>query len=142
MKLNKVFAWIIVGIVLFASAPFMLVLIWPRINEVRTGGTPEYPEIQPQRFDAVDYDQVYQGALETTKSLGWEIREANRAQGVIEAIATISLIRIKDDVTINLTREGGAVVVNVRSRSRIGKTDFGVNARRIRRFQADLAKRF
>jgi uncharacterized protein (DUF1499 family) len=44
-------------------------------------------------------------------------------------------------VTVTIRSEGGVTVVNVHSRSRIGKGDLGTNARRIRSFQAELAKR-
>ncbi|HKQ73707.1 MAG TPA: DUF1499 domain-containing protein, partial [Blastocatellia bacterium] len=65
----------------------------------------------------------------------------NSQQGIIEAIATIRFFKFKDDVTLMITREGDATVVNVRSKSRVGKGDLGTNARRIRAFQAELAKR-
>jgi uncharacterized protein (DUF1499 family) len=44
-------------------------------------------------------------------------------------------------VTVTVKPDGDRVTVNVRSRSRVGKGDLGVNARRIRRFQAELARR-
>jgi uncharacterized protein (DUF1499 family) len=56
-------------------------------------------------------------------------------------VATTRLFKFKDDVTITITGEGAVSVVNVRSKSRIGKGDLGANARRIRAFQAELAKR-
>jgi len=62
-------------------------------------------------------------------------------QGEIHAVATTSVFRFNDDVTITISHEGEGAVVNVRSHSRVGKGDFGTNARRIRRFQAELAKR-
>jgi uncharacterized protein (DUF1499 family) len=44
-------------------------------------------------------------------------------------------------VTVTITREGDFTIVNVRSKSHLGKGDMGINARRIRAFQAELAKR-
>ncbi|HKE05216.1 MAG TPA: DUF1499 domain-containing protein [Blastocatellia bacterium] len=140
MKANKIIAGAIIALVLLASSPFMLRLIWPNINDVRTGATPEYPDIQPQRFNQ-PFDKVFETALAAAQAMGWEIRETNREQGVIEAIATTRLFKFKDDVTVTVTREGDATVVNVRSKSRVGKSDLGTNARRIRAFQAELAKR-
>ena len=150
MKANKIYAGAIVGIILLASSPFALGLIWPRINDVRTGETPQYPDIQPQRFNR-PMKEVFDAALAVAKDSGWEIRlteaasgelaQGTPAQGTIEATATTRLFKFKDDVTITVTNEGGASVVNVRSKSRIGKGDLGTNARRIRAFQAELAKR-
>jgi len=140
MKANKVIAGAIIALVLLASSPFMLRLIWPSINDVKTGGTPEYPDVQPQRFNQ-PFDKVFETALSSAQAMGWEIRETNNQRGIIEAIATTRLLKYKDDVTLMVTREGDATVVNVRSKSRVGKRDLGRNARRIRAFQAELAKR-
>ncbi|MGE0130148.1 MAG: DUF1499 domain-containing protein [Blastocatellales bacterium] len=144
MKANKVIAGSIVALVLLASSPFILRLIWPRINDVKTGATREYPDIQPQRFNQ-PFDKVFDAATSAAQSMGWEIRETNREQGLIEAVATTRLLKFKDDVTVTISREGPrdgeATVVNVRSKSRVGKGDLGTNARRIRAFQAELAKR-
>ncbi|HKX32834.1 MAG TPA: DUF1499 domain-containing protein [Blastocatellia bacterium] len=140
MRPNKIIAGIIVGLVLLASAPFALRLVWPIINDVSTGATPEYPDLQPQRFNHPP-ERVFEAALETSKALGWEILETDRARGVIEAVATTRLMRFKDDVTVTMISEGNGTVVNVRSHSRAGKGDLGANARRIRTFQAELAKR-
>jgi uncharacterized protein (DUF1499 family) len=140
MKANKVIAGSIIALVLLASSPFMLGLIWPTINDVKTGATPEYPDVQPQRFNQ-PLDKVFEAALAVAQAMGWEIRETNREQGIIEAVATTRLFKFKDDVTVMITREGDATIVNVRSKSRVGKSDLGTNARRIRAFQAELAKR-
>lgn len=144
MKLNKVFPWIIIGIVVFASSPFLLGLIWPRINDVKTGETPQYADLQPQRFNQ-PVDKVYDAALATVRAMGMDIREEKRDSTgngpVIEAVATTRLFKFKDDMTVTFKRDGEVTVVNVRSKSRVGKGDLGTNARRIRAFQAELAKR-
>lgn len=140
MKLNKIFPAIIIGIILLAGSPFLLGLIWPRINDVQTGKTPQYADVQPQRFNQ-PVEKVFTAALDVSRAQGWDIRETKPEQGIIEAIATTRLLKFKDDVTITITSEGAATVVNVRSKSRIGKGDMGTNARRIRAFQAELAKK-
>lgn len=120
-------------------------LIWPTINDVRTGGTLEYPDLVAQRF-ARPADEVFAAALATAKDMEFEIVQASAAQpatggGVIWAVATTRVFRFKDDVTITITREANATVVNVRSKSRIGKGDLGANARRIHDFQHRLGAR-
>lgn len=140
MKFNKIVVFIIVALVLLASSPFVLGLIWPRINDVSTGTTPQYPDLQPQKFNQ-PLEKVFTSALETSKAMGWDIIEADQNLGTIEAVATTRLLRFKDDVTVTMTREGDVTVVNLRSHSRVGKGDLGTNARRIRTFQAELAKR-
>jgi uncharacterized protein (DUF1499 family) len=140
MKLNKIFPGIIVGIILLAGSPFLLGLIWPRINDVKTGETPQYADLQPQRFNQPP-GKVYDAALASLQAMNIRIREEQRVQGIIEAVATTRVLRFEDDITVSVTRDGEVTVVNVRSKSRIGKADFGANARRIRAFQAELARR-
>jgi uncharacterized protein (DUF1499 family) len=98
--------------------------LWPTINDVQTGATPQYADLQPQRFPQ-PYDQVFDAALATAQALGWEVTAQERTQGEIRAVATTTLLRFKDDVTITLHPEGEGVLVHVRSRSRVGKGDWG-----------------
>jgi len=114
--------------------------MWPLINDVKTGQTPEYPKLQPQRFGA-DVPAVYTAALEAAKAIGLEIISSDEAKGEIRGVATTRVLRFKDDVTITISREGDATVVNIRSASRVGKGDFGANARRIEKLQAEIASR-
>jgi uncharacterized protein (DUF1499 family) len=114
-----------------------LAFVWPTINDVRTGATPEYPDIQPQRFSK-PADQIFAAALSTAREMDLEIISQSPEKGEIQAVATTRILRFKDDVTISVTREG---LVNVRSKSRIGKGDLGTNARRIRDFQSALGRR-
>ena len=115
-------------------------LIWPTINDVRTGATPEYPELQSQRF-AQPAEVVFAAALASAREMGLEITAQSPEKGEIRAVATTAVFRFKDDVTIAVRREAGGAAVDVRSHSRIGKGDLGANARRIREFQARLAGR-
>ncbi len=114
--------------------------VWPTINDVQTGATPEYADLQPQRF-AEPQDRVFTAALATAEALGWEVTSQDPGGGEIRAVATTRVFRFKDDVSVTVGREGESTVVNVWSRSRIGKGDLGANARRIRLFQTGLVER-
>jgi uncharacterized protein (DUF1499 family) len=67
--------------------------------------------------------------------LGWEIDAIDKEKGLIEARSTTSLLRFVDDIIIRVERtpEGGSKM-DVRSASRIGVSDLGANAERIRLF--------
>ena len=110
------------------------------INDVTTGVTPEYPDLQPQRF-AVPGPQVFDAASAVAHAQGWEVTQEDKATGVIQAVATTPLMRFKDDVTITVSPDGDRTKVVVRSHSRVGKGDLGTNAKRIRLFQAELARK-
>lgn len=52
--------------------------------------------------------------------------------GHITFLATSKIFQFKDDVTIRLREQGQYTRVDVRSRSRTGRSDLGANAKRIR----------
>lgn len=114
--------------------------MWPVINDVATGETPAYPNLQPQSF-AASAEAVYAAALASAKAIGLEIASADESRGEIRGVATTRIMRFKDDVTITVTREGERTIVSIRSASRLGHSDFGVNAKRIERLQAEIASR-
>lgn len=101
-----------------------------------------YADLRPLRL-AVAPAQVLTRAEQLAGDRGWTIAATDRAAGTVEATATTLFFRFKDDVVIRVRpdpeRAGGSVV-DMRSISRVGLSDLGVNARRIRRFLADLEK--
>jgi uncharacterized protein (DUF1499 family) len=140
MKLKKTLTWTGIVLAVLIVLRVGVAAVWPTINDVRTGATPEYADIQPQRFRQ-PVERVFAAALLTAQGTGWEVTAVDRNKGEIRAVATTAVFRFKDDITITIAGESEGALVNVRSRSRIGLGDFGTNARRILRFQADLAKR-
>ncbi len=144
MKLKRTLKWIGILLIALVVLRFGTAAIWPIINDVRTGVTPEYPDLQAQHFKAPP-DKVFDAALALARASGWEVVIPNAAPPAtgktreIRAVATTRLWHFKDDVTISIDPEGKGSIVNVHSQSRIGKGDFGANARRIRQFQTDLA---
>ena len=61
------------------------------------------------------------------------------AAGIVEATETSFFFRFKDDVVVRArpAPDGGSQV-DMRSISRVGVSDVGVNAKRVRAFLADL----
>jgi uncharacterized protein (DUF1499 family) len=66
--------------------------------------------------------------------MGWKIIDRNQAEGRIEATDTTRWFGFKDDIVIRITPAGQGSRVDVRSVSRVGKSDVGTNARRIRKY--------
>ena len=96
-----------------------------------------YPDLAPLVLKA-PRDKVFAAAQAALASMGLELVEADAAQGRIEATATSFLFGFKDDVVVRIAGDAGMTKVDVRSKSRVGRNDFGVNAKRIRAFQAKL----
>jgi uncharacterized protein (DUF1499 family) len=129
--------WIAVVLGLLAAVYVVLIRTWPLINIVETGRTPEYPDIQP-RYYAVPAVTVFAAALRAAKAMPrWTVSPREEV-GEIRAEARTRMMRFVDDVSIRVTMDGARTRVDVRSASRIGRGDFGQNARRIRAFFSAL----
>lgn len=97
-----------------------------------------YPDLAPILL-AVPPDRAFDAAMQAVAKLGLEVTLSDRARGVIEARATSKLFRFVDDVAIRIRPKDGGSVVDIRSKSRVGKGDLGANANRIRAIAAELA---
>lgn len=90
-----------------------------------------YPDLKPLVM-ATTPTAAFDKALDAVKSLGWDVVAAVPAEGRIEATDTTTWFGFKDDVVIRIRPSGEGAVVDVRSKSRVGKSDLGANAKRIR----------
>ncbi len=90
-----------------------------------------YPWIEPLVMNRPPAE-AFGLALEAARGMGWEIVAADSAAGRIEATATTAWFGFKDDVVVRITPEGNGSRMDVRSVSRVGKSDVGANAARIR----------
>jgi len=99
-----------------------------------------YPDIRPLELSQ-STDQTFDRALQTARELGWEIVSAVPADGRIEATATTFWFGFNDDVVIRITPAGAGSRLDIRSKSRVGRSDIGANAARIRDFVRDFQRR-
>lgn len=98
-----------------------------------------YPDLGPLLLNR-PYDQVFAQAAALVKKRGWDIAAVSAANGRIEATDTTRIMGFKDDVVIRVQAMENKTRIDMRSASRAGKGDLGVNAARIRLFFADLEK--
>lgn len=99
-----------------------------------------YADIGPARL-AVGPEQAFSRALDAARALGWEIVAASPEAGRIEATDRTFWFGFIDDVVVRIRPLNGGSRVDVRSVSRVGRSDVGANARRIRRFLEKLDAR-
>ncbi len=92
-----------------------------------------YPDLGPKQLQATPGD-AYVRALAAARAMGWEIVAADAASGRIEATDTTPWFGFKDDVVIRVAAEGAGSRIDVRSLSRVGGSDVGANAKRIRAY--------
>ncbi len=96
-----------------------------------------YPGLVPVFIDQ-NANQVFDKVHALVTARGWKIVAASAQQGRIEATAITPIMGFKDDIVIRIRGETGGTMVNMRSVSRVGKSDLGANAKRIEAFMTDL----
>ncbi len=123
---------------LFVLGLVLALRVWPFLNAVETGGTPAYPDLQPKTYQ-VPVDRVFEVARKVADRMPrWGRVTYRFGPHEIKAVARSAIFGFEDDVTIRMTPEGQGATVWVRSASRVGKWDFGQNARTIQTFLAAL----
>jgi uncharacterized protein (DUF1499 family) len=103
-----------------------------------------YPDLAPISL-ALPVGEALERSRHAAESLGWEIAEVRPPQseggeGVLEARQVSGLFHFVDDVVVRVRPAAGGSVVDVRSKSRDGQGDLGVNAKRIRAFREALTR--
>ena len=96
-----------------------------------------YPDIAPCEL-RMPRGEAFSKAKEAAEALGWEIVAQNPDEGRIEATVATAWFGFKDDIVVRVRATEGGSRVDVRSKSRVGRSDVGANATRIRRYLAIL----
>ena len=107
-----------------------------------------YPDLQPILV-AAPPAATLDRALRAARELGWEVVEVHEigtessgatapVEPGFEAVDVTRVFRFTDDVVVRLRDEGARTRVDVRSTSRVGQSDLGANAARIRALRSAL----
>lgn len=114
-----------------AGAKNTLVYGGPELAAAQAAG---YPDIMPLDTD-LSPDDAFARALDVAKEMKWDVMAYDTARRRFEAVARTSVFYFADDVVLVVSAAGQGSRVDMRSVSRIGRSDQGVNAARIREFQ-------
>jgi len=96
-----------------------------------------YPGIAPVDV-GLPPEKLFERALAIAEDMGWQIVAAEPFEGRIEATDISLWFGFKDDVVIRIRPEGSGSRVDIRSVSRVGVSDVGANAARIKAYLAAL----
>jgi hypothetical protein len=105
------------------------------VPEVQKEG---YPDIQSSELWGLSFYEGFDLALAAAKQQGWTIVAADKEEGRIEAWDKTTFMGFVDDVVIRIRPEGIGSIVDIRSVSRVGGSDVGKNAQRIRTYVKTL----
>jgi uncharacterized protein (DUF1499 family) len=110
-------------------------------EEVAEAQREAYPDIETL-FLSSTYEDVFNSVVTLIELRGWELVNADSDSGIVEATEKLAWFGFKDDVVIRIDAIDSETRVDMRSKSRIGQSDLGVNAKRIRSFLNDLNSQF
>jgi hypothetical protein len=108
-----------------------------------------YPDIAPLDTEASP-QSAYDAALAVITKRRWQVINARKwmppepqsrqpaRDGIIEAIARTPIMGFRDDIAVRVRQSGQGARVDIRSASRYGLHDFGVNATRVRALINDI----
>ena len=93
-----------------------------------------YPDIKSFETPLLPTEAFAQ-SLATAEKLRWRVIGQDREQGLIEAVDQTLIFGFTDDIIIRIIPTGNGSRIDLRSASRAGISDLGVNAERIRAFR-------
>ena len=96
-----------------------------------------YPDIAPLTLTLAP-DKAFALALAISSQMGWTIVATDPTAGRIEASQRSFWMGFTDDIVVRIVSAGTGSRVDMRSASRHGRSDLGVNAARIRAYFAKL----
>ncbi len=96
-----------------------------------------YPDLTPF-LTGQPADKVFEAVKAVVAGMGMEVVEANPQELRVEATDTSLFYGFKDDMVVRIVASSSGSKVDVRSKSRVGRSDIGQNAKRIRKFLANL----
>jgi uncharacterized protein (DUF1499 family) len=96
-----------------------------------------YPDILPL-IVGLQPDAAFARALDSAQRMGWTIVASDKATGRIEASQRSRWMGFTDDIVVRVTPVTSGSRIDLRSSSRYGRSDFGVNAARIRDYLTAL----
>ena len=83
-------------------------------------------------------ERAYEAAIAAARTQRWTLGLQDRDAGRFEATSRSFWYGFTDDIAVRVRPRHGGSVVDVRSVSRVGISDMGANARRIRAFTEAL----
>jgi uncharacterized protein (DUF1499 family) len=102
-------------------------------DETATLQAQAYPDIAPIMTDATA-PEAYRRALEIAATMGWALVTQQDDDLRFEATARTPVFYFADDVVVVVTPMPKGSRIDIRSVSRVGRSDQGLNAARIRSF--------
>ena len=107
-------------------------------HERRVGNLLLAPPGHPGHVSMSEWSDAVQWAGNRIKNLDFSGEVSDQDTVILKFVRTHRLLRIKDDVTVRITRDGTGQAIETHSAARLGIGDLGRNPRNIQRLYAEL----
>ncbi len=98
-----------------------------------------YPNVKPLELP-LPPEAAFSRARDAALDLGWDIVSADPPAGRLEATDSTFWFGFTDDIVVRITPTASGSRIDVRSASRVGRSDLGANAKRVRAFLERLVR--
>ena len=105
------------------------------IDELASIQSAAYPNVKTLLTD-LSPSEAHAKSKSIFESMGLDLVNSDVEKGIIEATHQSALWGFKDDIVVRITVSGEKTAIDLRSVSRIGRSDLGANAARIEKFFA------
>lgn len=95
-----------------------------------------YPRVKPIIEKDLNREEALTRVIQVVLGLNWTLVNADFDTGIVEAYDTTRIFGFTDDIVIRVRSQGSGSRIDIRSASRVGLGDAGMNAGRIRSFIA------
>ena len=99
-----------------------------------------YPDIAPIRLTGVSPAEAIAAAESAARALGFDVIIAQPEKNLLEATDVTFWYGYKDDVVVRATPSGDGTTLDIRSKSRVGVSDLGANAKRVRALGEEIRR--
>ncbi len=109
-------------------------MVWPA-ERLAAATFSAYPELRPID-SSLERPEAVEKSREVLQSMGLEILSVDFEAGRLEALDTSFWFGFKDDIVVRVQEvpKANGVRIDIRSKSRVGQSDLGVNAKRVLAF--------
>eukprot|EP00193_Tetraselmis_chui_P005879 CAMPEP_0177766234 /NCGR_PEP_ID=MMETSP0491_2-20121128/8419_1 /TAXON_ID=63592 /ORGANISM="Tetraselmis chuii, Strain PLY429" /LENGTH=139 /DNA_ID=CAMNT_0019282641 /DNA_START=250 /DNA_END=665 /DNA_ORIENTATION=- len=99
-----------------------------------------HPDVKPFTTNK-DPSEAFAAAKAVCREMFTSVVDVREELMEVECVDVTKLMRFKDDVLVRVTKAGEGARVDIRSASRVGKSDLGKNAERVQKFTDALRAR-
>lgn len=144
--MKKIIIILVILFVVFVAATLLIARTFfpDNVAETAPDGGAKNLKTRVYKTDLANAAKVVGETIPTLSSWGsnWRLTENKIENDTARLKAEVPVVFFTDDLEVKIRQTDGGVTVDVRSNSRVGKSDFGENRRHVVKILEELDKKF